>query len=159
MKRVVLIVTTMLLTLTISCNTVKSITGNNKKAGVQYRDDFMAASNTEKKELLQKLNAEGNNYSVIILTQNYKGQQIIITNTDKKRLYSEYAVTNLGTGIAATLRMDNRLNTTIHDNYTKEETIIEAEDAQKHKFIYVKKNPGSKTPYTITYSNTLRPLK
>ena len=157
MRRIALILLASLLT--ISCNTVKSITGSDKKAGVQYRDDFMAASNAEKKSLLQKLNAEGSNYSVIILTQNYKGQQIIITDTNKKRLYSEYAVTNLGTGIAATLRMDNRLNTTIHDNYTKEETIIEAEDAQKHKFIYVKKNPGSKTPYTITYSNTLRPLK
>ncbi|GGB85673.1 hypothetical protein GCM10007424_27180 [Flavobacterium suaedae] len=157
MKKIALIILASLLT--ISCNTVKSITGSDKKEGVQYRDDFMAASDAEKKDLLQKLSAEGSNYSVIILTQNYKGQQIIITDTNKKRLYSEYAVTNLGTGIAATLRMDNRLNTTIRDNYTKEETIVEADDAQKHKFIYVKKNPGSKTPYTITYSNTLRPLE
>jgi hypothetical protein len=47
----------------------------------------------------------------------------------------------------------------VHDNFTKKDAIIETKEAQKHKFIYVMKNPGAENPFVITYSNTLRPLE
>ncbi|NDI99518.1 hypothetical protein GWA97_10575 [Flavobacterium sp. LaA7.5] len=160
MKRMTMIlVTAFLMTM---CSTLK--TGNNstdkpkKQPDVQYRDDFKSANDAERKALLKNLKAEAANYSVLILTQNYKGEKIIISNS-KRELYSDYPISNLKTGIAQKLRIDNTLDTKVYDNFTKSETVIEAEEAKKHKYIYVMKNPGGKNAFTITYSNTLRPLE
>ena len=161
MKRITaLLLTAFLLT---TCTTVKSgsattDTKPKKRPDVQYRDDFKSASDKERTALLKDLKAEANNYSVVILTQNYKGEKIIISNS-KKQLYSDYPISNLKTGIAQKLRIDNTLDTKVFDNFTKNETVIEAKEAQKHKYIYVMKNLGGKNPFTITYSNTLRPLE
>lgn len=154
----IILVTAFLMTM---CSTLK--TGSNstdkpkKRPDVQYRDDFTSASDKEKTALLKDLKAEAKNYSVLILTQNYKGEKIIVSNS-KKKLHNDYTISNLKTGIAKLLRIDNTVDTKIYDNLTKKETVIEAKDAKKHKFIYVMKNPGSKNAFTITYSNTLRPL-
>lgn len=146
--------------LTAMCGTVNKGNSNatEKRPDVQYRDDFKSAGEAEKNKLLKDLKAEGSNYSVLIFTQNYKGQKIKVSNTNK-RLFNEYVVSNLKTGIAGKLRIDNRYDTTLYDNYDKTSTVIEAKEAQKHKYIYVMKNPGNKNPFTITYSNTLRPLE
>ena len=161
MKRMTaLLLTALLMTM---CTTVK--TGNTsttskpkKRPDVQYRDDFKSASDEERMAVLKDLKAEGRNYSVLILTQNYKGEKIIVSNS-KKELHNDYTISNLKTDIAKLLRMDNTVDTKVYDNLTKNQTIIEAEEAQKHKYIYVMKNPGGKNPFTITYSNTLRPLE
>ncbi len=146
--------------LTAMCGTVNkgNSTTAEKRPDVQYRDDFKSAGEAEKNKLLKDLKAESSNYSVLIFTQNYKGQKIKVSNTNK-RLFNEYVVSNLKTGIAGKLRIDNRYDTTLYDNYDKTSTVIEAKEAQKHKYIYVMKNPGNKNPFTITYSNTLRPLE
>jgi hypothetical protein len=140
------------------CGTTKSAKGS-AKPEVQYKDDFRSATDKEKKALLKKLNAAGANYSVLILTQNYKGEQISVSN-EKKTLYKEYPISNMKTGIADELRIDNTLDTKVYDNLSKKEAIISSKEAKKHKFIYLMKNPpGGDSPFRITYSNTLRPLE
>ncbi len=142
------------------CKSAKTANAvSEKKPDVQYRDDFRAAPEAEKDALLNKLNANSGNYSVLIFTQNFKGEKVKVTNSKGKRLYNQNVISNLKTGIAGQIRIDNRYDTYIHDNFTGNETTVEAEEAKKYKFIYLMKNPGGKNPFTITYSNTLRPLE
>lgn len=129
-----------------------------KPAEVQYRDDFRAASKKEKAKVLKELKATAAKYSVVVFTQNFKGEKITAANGNGQ-LYSGYAISNLKTGIADKTRIDNTVDTTIYDKSDNKEVVIEAKEAQKYKFIYVMKNPGGKVPFTITYSNTLRPLE
>lgn len=154
-KTLVIIVIAFLLTM---CGSTKTSNTANAKPEVQYKDDFRSASDKEKNALLKKLNATAANFSVLILTKNYKGEKIVISN-EKKTLQSSNAISNLKTGIADAIRIDNTLNTKIYDNYTKKEAIITTKEAQKHKYIYVMKDPGAANPFVITYSNTLRPLE
>ena len=37
--------------------------------------------------------------------------------------------------------------------------VLKTKDTQKHKYIYLMKDPGGPNPFIITYSNTLRPLE
>lgn len=159
MKKTMLILCTAMLLL--ACKSTKTTTATDtkpEKQEVQYKDDFRAATDKERAAVLKGLKATGANYSVVIFTQNYKGEKITAANT-KRQLYSGYAISNLRTGIADKTRIDNTMDTTISDKSDKKEVVIEAKEAQKHKFIYVMKNPGGKVPFTITYSNTLRPLE
>lgn len=161
MKKIVLI--TFISLFMVMCKTAGSTSSSKSvkikdKAGVQYRDDFTSASEAEKSALLSDLKATGAGYSVLIFTQNFKGEKVIVSNA-KKQLYNDYTISNLKSGIAGPVRIDNSLDTKVYNNLTKKEVIIEAEEAQKHKFIYLMKNPGGKNAFTITYSNTLRPLK
>lgn len=151
----------------LSCSTKKTTTDTANSSNhieikqnhnVQYLDDFTSASPAVKETLLKELRAEEAKYSVVILTQNYKGEKIIIKNS-KRKLYDDYTISNLKSKLAREVRIDNTLDTTVYDNLTKTMITIEAKEAQKHKFIYIKKNPGSKNIFTITYSNTLRPLQ
>ncbi|PZR23667.1 MAG: hypothetical protein DI539_02550 [Flavobacterium psychrophilum] len=140
------------------CDTSKSAKGS-AKPEVQYKDDFRSASEKEKSALLKKLNATGADYSVLILTQNYKGEQIIVSN-EQKTLYKEYPISNKKTGIADEIRIDNTVDTKVYDNLGKKEAVLSAKEAKKHKYIYLMKNPpGGDSPFRITYSNTLRPLE
>jgi hypothetical protein len=162
MKKMMLIVLTAMLF--VMCKSAKTATAAaDAKADttveVQYLDDFRAAGDKERNAVLKGLKATAAKYSVLIFTQNFKGEKITATNT-KGRLYRGYAISDLKTGIADKTRIDNTVDTTVHDESDKIEVVIEAKEAQKHKFIYLKKNPGSKkAPYTVTYSNTLRPLE
>ena len=157
MKKLLLILA--IAPLLVMCSTKKSTTGNTTaKAQVQYKDDFRAASDTEKKGLLAKLKATGENHSVLIFTNNFKGEKITASNA-KGQLYSGYPMSNLKTGIAGSIRIDNAMDTRIYDNLTKKEAVIEAKESQKHKFIYVMKDKNAANPFVITYSNTLRPLE
>lgn len=146
--------------LLVMCKSTKTATASagEEKAKVQYKDDFRSASAKEKAAVLKELKASGANYSVLVFTQNFKGEKITASNVNGQ-IYSGYAISNLKTGIADKARIDNTLDTTVYDKSDNHEVVIEAKEAQKHKFIYVMKNPGSKTPFTVTYSNTLRPLK
>jgi hypothetical protein len=145
----------------VMCKSSKTTTGSTKKADteVKYRDDFRSASAAERTALLKSLKATAANYSVLVLTQNYKGEKITVSNATTTKLYSDYVISNLKTGIAATTRIDNTVDTKIYDDLTKTEVVIKAKDAQKHKYIYVMKKPGEASPFLVTYSNTLRPLK
>ena len=155
MKKTILLLITILSV--ISCDTSKKATAN-AKPQVQYKDDFKSASEKDRLALLKKLNAAEANYSVLILTKNYKGEQIVISN-EKKTLYKEYPISNTKTGIADEIRIDNTIDTKIYDNLTKKEATISSKEAKKHKYIYLMKQPGADNPFLITYSNTLRPLE
>jgi hypothetical protein len=94
----------------------------------------------------------------VILTKNFKGEQIIVSN-EQKTLYKEYPISNVKTRLADQLRIDNTFDTKVYDAHTKKEAVISAKEAKKHKFIYLMKQPGTENPFVITYSNTLRPLE
>ncbi|OYQ32213.1 hypothetical protein CHU92_14085 [Flavobacterium cyanobacteriorum] len=128
-------------------------------ADVQYRDDFRAASAAEKAALLKELRAVDAGYSVIIFTKGYKGEKLVVS-TAGKTIYSGNFISNLKTGIAGRVRIQNTADTRVFDDFTKNEAVISAEEAAKHKFIYLMKDTSRKgNPFMITYSNTLRPLK
>lgn len=160
MKKTVLI--TALAIMMAMCSTTKTSkngsTSKSSDAKVQYKDDFRAAGDKEKATLLKNLKATDAKYSVLIFTKNFKGEKIVVSNASST-LYSENLISNLKSGIASTIRIDNTQDTKVYDNFTKKEAIIETKEAQKHKFIYVMKNPGADNPFVITYSNTLRPLE
>ena len=128
------------------------------KSNVQYRDDFRSVSNKEKEVFLKKLKAEAKNYSVLIFTRGYKGEGIQVSNA-AKIMYSGNVISNLKTGIGHYIRIDNTVDTKVFDSFTKKSIILEAEEVKKHKFIYLMKDSSNKSqPFSITYSNTLRPL-
>ncbi|MXN91222.1 hypothetical protein GR160_08270 [Flavobacterium sp. Sd200] len=143
-----------------SCKSGSKTTGKSDKADVEthYRDDFRSADAKEKSTLLKDLKATQANYSVLIFTQNFKGEKIVVSNAAKK-LYSNYVISNLKTGIADKTRIDNTADTKIFDNLTKTEIVLPAKETAKHKFIYVMKNTGGNSTFMVTYSNTLRPLQ
>jgi len=157
MKKILFILP--LLLLFTMCKSSKTTTSPVKETvEVRYRDDFRAATATEKAKVLKGLKATGANYSVLVFTQNFKGEKIVASNATKK-LYSDYVISNLKTGIADKTRIDNTVDTKIYDNLTKKEFVLLAKDAAKYKFIYLMKNPGGETTFIVTYSNTLRPLQ
>lgn len=159
MKKMVLLIALALLTTMCSTSkTTKSTSVIKSKPEIQYKDDFRAASDKEKDALLKDLKAGEANYSILIFTKNFKGENIIVSNSNTT-LYKGYPISNLKTGIAYSIRIDNTLNTRVFEKLAKKEIIIDAKEAQKHKYIYMMKNPGADHPYTLTYSNTLRPLE
>ena len=133
-----------------SCNsTVKSV----------YRDDFRSASKTEVKNIQEEVGATSSSKSILILTQTYKGEKIIISQNGKV-IFSEYPITNLKSRIANYFSVNTNFDVLVKDISTKKEVIIPAKKMAKHKYIYLmKKVNKGKFQYVITYSNTLRPLK
>ena len=133
-----------------SCNsTVKSV----------YRDDFRSASEAEIKNIQKEVGATNSNKSILILTQTYKGEKIIISQ-NRKAIFSEYPITNLKSRIANYLSVNRNFDVHIKDISTKKEVVIPSKKIAKHKYIYMmKKVTKGKFRYIITYSNILRPLK
>lgn len=133
-----------------SCNsTVKSV----------YRDDFRSASKTEVKNIQEEVGATSSSKSILILTQTYKGEKIIISQNGKV-IFSEYPITNLKSRIANYFSVNTNFDVLVKDISTKKEVIIPAKKMAKHKYIYLMKKVNKrKFQYVITYSNTLRPLK
>ncbi|MFP9100081.1 hypothetical protein ACLI09_13610 [Flavobacterium sp. RHBU_24] len=157
-------------TLFVMCKTAK--TGNTSKTGkietekanepasenVIYSDKFKAATAAETAALLKELNATAENYSVLVLTRNYKGEQITVTSNGKQ-VYKDYPISNNAIGIAEKIRIDNTGDTEIYDNHTKKSITIGSTDAKKYKFIHVAKEPAKKVPFVIVYSNKVKKLK
>jgi hypothetical protein len=140
----------------VMCKTTKTATASADKAKpeVVHTDNFRAAPDAEKAAYLKELNATAEKYSVVVLTKNFKGEQITVTNGAKKA-YSDYPISNLQSGLADKTRIDNTVDTKVYDGYTKKEAVISSSEAKKYKFIYVEKKPGAKNPFVITYSNKL----
>lgn len=123
-----------------------------------YRDDFRSMDEKSKVAFLKQNNAVAENKSVLLLTQGFKGEKIILKQNDKTISIS-YPITDLNTNIASFFSFSNESDLLIFDNYSKKDIIIPFKKAQKYKFIYLKKEyQGSEATYLITYSNTLRPL-
>lgn len=159
MKKLLTILSIIVLVFTLgSCKTKKPAVKSKPKAEISHKDDFKAASDVEKQALLKKLNAAGEGYSVVILTKNFKGEGVIVKNA-QKTFYNGYPISNMKSGIAETIRIDNASDVKLVDSYTKKEATLTAQETQKHKFIYVMQNPGKTNPFSVTYSNKLRPLE
>lgn len=123
-----------------------------------YSDKFRAATAAETAALLKDLNATGENYSVLVLTRNYKGEQITVTSNGKQ-VYKDYPISNNAVGIAEKIRIDNTGDTQIYDDHTKKSITIEGKEAKKYKFVHVAKEPGMKVPFVVVYSNKVKKLK
>jgi len=125
----------------------------------QIRDDFRSVSENSRDLYLKGMSATDEKYSVVILTKGYKGENIQIKN-DSKTFYSGMVMSDLKSGIAKSIRIDNTKDFTIYDNFTKRSLTIESNYASLFKFIYIMKNNSDKEiPFRITYSNTLRPVR
>lgn len=132
-----------------SCNsTVKSV----------YRDDFRSASKAEIEKVHIEVNAKNKNKSVLVLTQTYKGEKIIVSQNGKV-IFSEYPITNLKSKIADYFSINNEEDVLIKDTDSDKEVIIPTKKTSKYKYIYLmKKVEKGKFQFIITYSNTLRPF-
>ncbi len=112
-----------------SCNsTVKSV----------YRDDFRSASKTEVKNIQEEVGASNSNKSILILTQTYKGEKIIISQNGKD-IFSEYPITNLKSRIANYFSVNTNFDVLVKDVSTKKEIVIPAKRIIKHKYVYLMK--------------------
>ena len=112
-----------------SCNsTVKSV----------YRDDFRSAPKTEIKNILEEVGATSSSKSILILTQTYKGEKIIISQNGKV-IFSEYPITNLKSRIANYFSVKNNIDVLVKDISTKKEIVIPSKKIAKHKYIYMMK--------------------
>ncbi|MHC5200826.1 hypothetical protein [Myroides sp. LJL119] len=125
----------------------------------QVRDDFRSVSTASKNNYLAGMRATAENYSVVILTQGYQGENITIKNQDKTFL-NAMTISDLSTGIAKSVRVENTQDFVVSDNYINGEVTIDQDLAKRFKFIYImKNNANKKVPFKITYSNTLRPVR
>ncbi|MEC4112541.1 hypothetical protein [Myroides pelagicus] len=125
----------------------------------QVRDDFRSVTEKTKEAYLKGMRATEDKYSVIILTQGYKGEDITIKN-EVKTFSKSMVMSNLSTGIAKSIRVENTADITVYDNYTKGDVVITTDHAKMFKFIYIMKNNSDKeTPFKVTFSNTLRPVR
>lgn len=124
-----------------------------------YRDDFRSMDEKSKVAFLKKNNATAENRSVLLLTQGFKGEKVILKQNDKT-ISTSYPITDLNTKIASFFSFSNQSDLLIFDNYSKKDISIPFKKSQKYKFIYLKKEyQDSEASYLITYSNTLRPLE
>lgn len=145
--------------LAVACSSKKTVAEEKKAPTVQYRDDFRAVSEAGRKKFLTEMKATSETASVLILTKGFKGEDVVIGN-EKKTLYKGNPISHLETGIAGYITINNTVATRITDKLSKKEAVIDSENARKHKFVYVMKDPAQQgNPYVITYSNKLRPLK
>ncbi|MGG5576467.1 hypothetical protein ACPDHL_03880 [Myroides sp. C15-4] len=124
----------------------------------QVRDDFRSVTEKTKESYLAGMQANSNKYSVVILTQGFKGENIVVKNSSKT-FFKGMAMSDLSNGIAKSIRVDNTDDFTIIDTYTNSEVVIESDHAKMFKFIYIMKNSSKDNPFKVTFSNTLRPVR
>lgn len=125
----------------------------------QVRDDFRSVSESTRDSFLKGMKATTDNYSVVILTQGFKGENISVKNSSQT-FFNGMTITDLKTGITKSIRVDNMQDIVLSDTFTKGCVTIPSEHAKMFKFIYIMKNNANKeTPFKITYSNTLRPVR
>lgn len=128
------------------------------KSNVSYRDDFRKVNVATKEAFVKKLNASNAGYSIVILTQGFKGEEVVLKN-EKEVFYKGLAFSKLNNGIAGYMRVKNSSDISVTDNYSKQTAVIDATDAKAYKFIYLMKDNSNKEQvYKITYSNSLRPM-
>ena len=131
---------------------------NTDKDNFQIRDDFKSASENYTNSFLKAKNAFDEDKSVIILTQGFKGEKVIVKQNGKT-IYSEYPITNLKKQYAGSFSFTNTSDVTIYDEHTEKDVLLKSKKISDYKYIYImKESSNEKAPYKITLSNTLRPL-
>lgn len=119
---------------------------------VKYNKDL---SDSAVKKFLKDLDAEENNYSVLIFTQQFNGENIKVTN-DNKVIYDDSLKTIEGLGLAKQFRINNFLRTVITEKNTGYSFSLKKKDLLKYKYVYIEKDVLKNSRYHINYSNTLR---
>ncbi|UYW01306.1 hypothetical protein K5I29_12795 [Flavobacterium agricola] len=150
-----------------SCSTTKTVTiqKNGKEetvevvpSNVQFLDDFRHVPEATKEAFLKKNKALSDKTSILFLTLGYKGEVVKVYNASKN-IYNGTTYTLKSNGVAGYMTVPNTEDILITDDYTKATALLEAKYLEKYKFVYVKKDNNKKDePYTISYSNKLRPL-
>jgi len=152
--------------LLISCSTTRTvnIVTNGKEEMVdisssdtQFRDDFTHVPVEAKEAFLIKHKANESNYTMLFLTLGYKGE-IVKIYSPTSTIYNGTTYTLKSNGIAGYMRVSNAQDILITDDYSKTTVLLESKYLKKYKFVYVMKDNTKNKPYTVTYSNNLRPL-
>lgn len=125
---------------------------------ITYTDKFKTSTEAQTTAFLKKLNAQNDDYSVLLLTRKFVGSQLTVSAAGKE-IYKGYALTNKANGLAETIRIPNTADVRIYDNYAKQEVTLETADLKKHKFIYVAKTGRTQMPFGVVYSHKLRAMK
>ena len=121
-----------------SCNsTVKSV----------YRDDFRSASEAEIKNIQKEVGATNSNKSILILTQTYKGEKIIISQ-NRKAIFSEYPITNLKSRIANYLSVNRNFDVHIKDIFVAFD-LCEDNDYSAYKAVIEMANIVKDSAYNV----------
>lgn len=150
--------TLLLIAILTSCGTKKEVV-EKKSYTVQYKEDFRSVNDQYEIDFLKSLNAAADDKSIIHLTQGYKGEKISAISNGKK-VYTGYPITNLKIQYASYFAFDNNADLIITDAYSGKKITIESNKAVKYKHIYIMKSgKGASAHFTITFSNTLRPVK
>lgn len=125
----------------------------------QVRDDFRSVSEKSKEDYLKGMKATEDTYSVVILTKGFKGENITISNQEQS-FYKAMTMSDLKSGIAKSIRVDNSTDFIVQDGFTEGSLTVSSDHAKMFKFIYIMKNNADKeTPFKVTFSNTLRPVR
>lgn len=115
---------------------------------------------------LKQYNAEEEKYSLLIFTNFYHGEKIIV-ESENKILYQDSMKTIENFGLAKIIRINNNNNVKIIDKDLHTKILVENKLAKIHKYIYVEKNEflkdelgkdsilNTKKIYKIIYSDSL----
>ncbi|MBP1221753.1 hypothetical protein [Flavobacterium sp. 1355] len=137
-----------------------------KSYDVQIKDFENASFKHVVEKTLKQYDAEEEKYSLLIFTNFYNGEKIIVEN-DKHILYQNPMKTIENFGLAKMIRIDNNYDVKIKDIGMNIKVVVKSNLAKTHKFIYIEKDKyvkdgigndsilNTKKTYKIIYSNTL----
>lgn len=132
----------LLLVLT-SCTSDKTIFG----------DSNIGLPEHAKEMLLEKLNGESSDKSVVVFTARFDNDTIKIIN-NKEVVFEERVETDPMTGLSALWVISNESPVEIQILREKLKKIpLKPEHLKKYKFVYISRNPFKKNRYTLEYSN------
>ncbi|WP_163409892.1 hypothetical protein [Flavobacterium ajazii] len=137
-----------------------------KSYDFQIKDFENASFKHVVEKTLKQYDAKAEKYSLLIFTNFYHGEKIIVEN-DKHILYQDSMKTMENFGLAKMIRVDNNHDVKIKDIDMNIKVLVKSDLAKAYKFIYVEKNQylkdgvgndsilNTKKVYKIIYSNSL----
>lgn len=90
-------------------------------------------------KILKDSKAEEEQYSLLLFTQFFNGEEFIVKNDDKI-LLKESLQTIKNFGLAKVIRINNNYDVKIKDIDMNIKVLVKSNLAKKHKFIYIEKN-------------------
>jgi hypothetical protein len=124
----------------------------------QTKNDFRAVSDKVQKKFLKDYKADTEEYAILFFTKGFNGEELTVKN-EEGEIFKAPVYTDKASGLAKNMRIKSTIETEIYDKETKKKIYIKPESVGKNKFIYIMKDASGEKPYTITYSNKLRPAK
>lgn len=117
-------------------------------------------------KILKDSKAEEEQYSLLLFTQFFNGEELIVKNNDEILLKEPLQTIN-NFGLAKAIRINNNYDVKIKDMDMNVQILVKCNLAKTHKFIYIEKNKylkdevgkdsilNTKKVYKIIYSNSL----